>query len=152
MHLPTSIATHQTSFWSKPPRAQFTTNQVIFYITESQKKLRSHLDWLSYFLLTTIAPSLKTMVCGSCFNNCPFKTRWHDNLDITHERLTKAYRQLENLQTHLLTIPILRRDRSHTGLKIKTLKRVIQKREDIVDQINMCLDFDDCEICAACPY
>ena len=92
------------------------------------------------------------MVCGPCFNSCPFKTRWHDNLDITHERLTKSYRQLENLQTHLLTIPILRRDRSHTGLKIKALKRVIEKREDIVDQINMCLDFDTCEVCAACPY
>ena len=92
------------------------------------------------------------MVCGPCFNSCPFKKRWHYNLDISHERLTKSYRQLENLQTHLLTIPILERDRSHTGRKIKALNRVIEKREDIVDQINMCLDFDTCEVCAACPY
>ena len=92
------------------------------------------------------------MVCGPCFRRCHFKTHWHYQLDLTHERLTKSYRQLENLQTHILTIPILERDESHTGRKIKALKRVIDKREDIIDNINMCLDFDTCNVCAACPY
>ena len=133
------------------PNSQQIKSQLYNRISK-EVKISLRLIILFLLLLTTIAPPQKTMVCGSCFNNCPFKTRWHDNLDITHERLTKAYRQLENLQTHLLTIPILRRDRSHTGLKIKNLKRVIKKREEIVDQINWCLDLDDCEICAACPY
>jgi ferredoxin len=109
---------------------------------------------LIYFIFTLlhIALILKTMVCGSCFNNCPFKSRWHYRLDITHERLTQAYRQLENLQIHLRTIPILRRDRSHTSFKIKNLEKVIKRREKIVDQINEVLDLDNCEVCAACTH
>jgi ferredoxin len=154
MHLPTSIATHKTSSL-KPATAcpiHNKSSHILYNRIAKEIKISLGLIILFFNLLQLPNQSLKAMVCGSCFNNCPFKTRWHDNLDITHERLTKAYRQLENLQTHLLTIPILRRDRSHTGLKIKNLKRVIKKREEIVDQINWCLDLDDCEICAACPY
>ena len=102
---------------------------------------------LIYF---TLPLKLKVMVCASCWLRCPFKSLWHTRLDVTHMKLTQAYRKLENLQIHLGSIPILRRDRSYTSFKIKNLKIVIKRKEKIVDQINEVLDLDDCADCAAC--
>ena len=122
--------------------------------TTYTKKLGPSSAWISNIESKKYRSLLSTtkMVCGPCFLRCRFKNHWHGQLDLAHERLTKSYQKLENLQIFSRTIPILVRDESRTGRKIKALKRAIDVQEDVVDNINMCLDFDTCRVCASCTH
>jgi hypothetical protein len=130
----------------------YNNSKIIRSYTTYTKKLGSSPAWISNLKNSIHYFLLQKMVCGPCFLRCRFKNHWHYQLDLAHERLTKSYQKLENLQTFSRTIPILDRDESRTGRKIKALKRAIDVQEDVVDNINMCLDFDTCRVCASCTH